>query len=168
MSPNGVLWTLMTIAWAWPSALLAMARDVLERDRVALLRHDAARLHEAVAEAQVAELGGAPQQQILHEPSEPDQQHRRRRRALEQVVDGRDAAVGVAGRRREPEQVGGELPIDIGNPVPVMAQAPSGFWLVRSYPAPATAGRRARAARSRPAGNGQPSSAARAGCACGR
>ena len=23
----------------------------------------------------------------------------------------------------------------IGNPVPVMAQAPSGFWFVRSYPA---------------------------------
>jgi hypothetical protein len=51
---------------------------VLDRDRVALLRHDAAALHEAVAEADVAELRGAPQQQVLHEAAVASQQHRRR------------------------------------------------------------------------------------------
>ena len=48
------------------------AARVLERDRVALLRHDAARLDEAVGEAQVADFGCAPEQQVLHDSSEPD------------------------------------------------------------------------------------------------
>ena len=53
---------------------------VLERHRVALLRHDAARLHEAVGEPQVAELHRAPQQQVLHHPA-------RGRRAAIAVAD---------------------------------------------------------------------------------
>ena len=100
------------IAAAWPSALLRDRARVLERHRVALLRHDAARLHEAVRQPQVAELRRAPEQQILDDAAEPDQQHAGRRRALEQVVDGRDAAVGVAGRPGEPEQLARQLPID--------------------------------------------------------
>ena len=92
--------------------LAADRPHVLDRHRIPLLRHDAARLHESVAEAQVAELRRAPQQQILREAAEAGEQHRGRRRALEQVVDGRDAAVGVAGRRRETEQVGRQRAID--------------------------------------------------------
>ena len=106
MSPNGVLWTTSTIACAWPSALLRDRARMLQRDRIPLLRHDAAALHEPVAEPQVAELRGAPEQHILDEAAEADQQHRRGRRAFEQVVDRRDAAVGVAGRPVEAEQVG--------------------------------------------------------------
>ena len=85
---------------------------VLDGDRVALLGHDAARLHEAVTEPHVAELRRAPQQQILDEAAEPRQEHCRRRGTLEQIIDGRDAAVGVAGRPAETEQVRRELTID--------------------------------------------------------
>ncbi len=49
--------------------------SVLERDRVALLRHDAAALHEAVGQAQIADLRGAPQQQVLQNAAEPGQEH---------------------------------------------------------------------------------------------
>ena len=125
----------ITIACACPSALLAMRARVLERHRVALLRHDAAALHEAVAEPQVVELRGAPQQQVLHEAAEADQQHRRRRCALQQVVDRRDAAVGVAGRPAEAEQIARSAADRSGKPVPVIAHAPSGLRLVRSYAA---------------------------------
>ena len=48
---------------------------MLERHGVALLRHDAAALHEAVAETEIPEFDGAPEQQILHDAPEPDQQH---------------------------------------------------------------------------------------------
>ena len=112
MSPNGVLWTVGDDRLRLAERLAADGARVLERDRVALLRHDAAALHEAVAEAHVAELRGAPEQQVLHEAAVADEQHRRRRRALEQVVDRGDAAVGVAGRPAEAEQLGGQLAID--------------------------------------------------------
>ena len=95
-----------------PDRLAADGARVLERDRVPLLRHDAARLHEALAEPQVAELHRAPQQEVLQHAAEADQQNRRRRRALEQVVDGRDAAVGVAGRAAEAEQRARRVAID--------------------------------------------------------
>ena len=78
---------------------------VLERDRVALLRHDAAALHEPVRQPQVAEFARAPEQQILDDAAKPGQQNRRRGHALDQVVDRRDAAVGVAGRRVESEEL---------------------------------------------------------------
>src|SRR5207244_9130701 len=72
----------------------------------------AARLHEAVAEPDVAEFRRAPQQQVLDEPAEAGEQHGCRRRAFEQIVDRRDTAVRVAGRATEAEQVGGELTVD--------------------------------------------------------
>ncbi len=105
MSPNGVLWTAVTNGLRLAERLAADRARVLERDRIPLLRHDAARLHVAVAETKVAEFGGAPQQQVLHEAAEADEQNRGGRRALEQVVDGRDAAVRVAGRTVEAEKV---------------------------------------------------------------
>ena len=92
--------------------LAADRARVLERDRIALLRHDAARLHEALAEPQVAELHRAPQQEVLQHAAETDQQDRRGRHALEQVVDRRDAAVGVAGRPAEAEQLARAVAID--------------------------------------------------------
>ena len=44
---------------------------VLERHGIALLRHDAAALDESVRQAQVADLGRAPQQQVLNDPAQP-------------------------------------------------------------------------------------------------
>ena len=112
MSPNGVLWTASDDGRRLAERLAADRARVLERDGVALLRHDAARLHEAVGEPQVAELHRAPEQQVLDDAAKPGEQHRRRRHALEQVVDGGDAAVGVAGRAVESEQVARQLAID--------------------------------------------------------
>ena len=54
--------------------LAADGARVLERDRVALLRHDAAALHEPVAETDVVEFSGGPEQQVLHETAEPGDQ----------------------------------------------------------------------------------------------
>ena len=128
--------------------LAADGARVLERDRVALLRHDAAALHEAVAEPQVVELRRAPEQQVLHEA--PDARRAARSAAdgaLEQVVDGGDAAVGVAGRCRRSRADRAVRCRSIGKPVPVMAQAPSGLRLVRSYAPLQPRSRRARAAR---------------------
>ena len=100
MSPKGVLWTVEHDRARLPDRLAADRAGVLERDGVALLRHDAAALDELVGEPQVSELARAPEQQILNDPSEPGEQDRCRRHALEQVVNRRDAAVGIAGRRR--------------------------------------------------------------------
>jgi hypothetical protein len=105
MSPKGVLCTASITRLRLAERLAADGARVLERHRVPLLRHDAARLHEPVAQAQVAELHRAPEQQVLHDPAEAGEQHRRRRRALEQVVHRRDAAVGVARRAVEAEQL---------------------------------------------------------------
>ena len=92
--------------------LAANRARVLQRHRVALLRHDAAALHEAVAQPQVAELHRAPEQQVLDDAAEADEQDAGRRHALEQVVDGGNAAVGVAGRAAEAEQLARAVAID--------------------------------------------------------
>ena len=52
-----------------------MARACSIRDRIALLRHDAAALHEPVAESNVAELRGGPEEQVLHEAAVAGEQH---------------------------------------------------------------------------------------------
>ena len=85
---------------------------VLDGYGVALLRHDAARLHEPVAETDVAELCGRPEQQILCKPAEAGEQHGGGRGAFEQIVDRRDAAVGVSGRPAETQEIGRELAVD--------------------------------------------------------
>ena len=95
-----------------PERLAADRARVLERHRVPLLRHDAAALHEAVGQPQVAEFDRRPEQQVLDDAAEADEHGRRRADALEQIVDGRDAAVGVAGRAVEAEQRGGAVAID--------------------------------------------------------
>ena len=48
---------------------------MLQRHRIPLLRHDAAALHETLADAEVVELRGRPLQEILNEAAEADQQH---------------------------------------------------------------------------------------------
>jgi hypothetical protein len=55
--------------------LAADRTRVLERDRVALLRHDAAALHEAVGQPQVAELCRAPEQEVLHHATEAGEEY---------------------------------------------------------------------------------------------
>jgi len=50
--------------------LAADRARVLERNRVALLRHDAAALHEAFTQPQVPEFRRAPEQQVLDEAAE--------------------------------------------------------------------------------------------------
>src|SRR5262249_17936026 len=80
--------------------------------RIPLLRHDAAALDEPLAEADVVELRRAPEQEILDEPTEADEQYCRRRRTFEQVVHTGDAAVGIASWSREPEEHRRQLPID--------------------------------------------------------
>ena len=132
MSPNGVLCTVSDDRLRLAERLAADRARVLERHRVALLRHDAARLHEAVAEA------AGSRTPTVHQSSRscttrprPTSSTDGRRDALEQVVDRRDAAVGVAGRAVEAEQLAREVRDRSGKPVPVMAQAPSGLRLVR-------------------------------------
>ena len=112
MSPNGVLCAASISPAACPTRLAADRARVLERNRVALLRHDAAALHEAVRQAQVAELHRAPEQQVLDDAAEADEQNGGRADALEQVIDRRDAAVGVAGHAVEAEQRGGTPAVD--------------------------------------------------------
>ena len=85
---------------------------VLQRDRVALLRHDAAALHETVRQPQVLELQRAPEQQVLDHAAEPHQHHGRGGQRLQRVVDRGDAAVGVPRRPAEAEQRGRAVPVD--------------------------------------------------------
>ena len=47
---------------------------MLQRDRIALLRHDAAALHEPLAETQVPEFARAPQEQVLDDAAEAREQ----------------------------------------------------------------------------------------------
>ena len=112
MSPNGVLCAAIISAARLAERLAGDRARVLERHGVPLLRHDAAALHEAVGEAQVAELHRAPQQQVLDDAAEADEHDRRGAHALQQVVDRRDAAVGVAGGAVEPEQLRRPIAID--------------------------------------------------------
>jgi hypothetical protein len=49
----------------------------------------------------------------LNEPPKPRQQHRRRRNTFQQIVNGRDAAVGVAGGTVEAEQIARQVAIDL-------------------------------------------------------
>ena len=92
--------------------LAANRARVFQRHRVALLRHDAAALHEALAQPQVAELHRAPQQKILDDAAEADEQHARRGRALQYIVHGGNAAVGVTGGTAEAEQLARAIAID--------------------------------------------------------
>ena len=112
MSPKGVLWTVSEDGLRLPNRLAANGARVLERHGIALLRHDAARLHEPFAEAQIAELHRAPQQKVLQHAADADEHDGRGRHALEQVVDGGDAAVGVAGRTGEAKQLARAVAID--------------------------------------------------------
>jgi hypothetical protein len=67
--------------------LAADRPGVLDRHGVELLRHDAARLHEAVSEPDVVHFRRAPQQQILHEASEARERDGRRVAALKQYIE---------------------------------------------------------------------------------
>src|SRR4029077_20233098 len=71
-----------------------------------------AELHESVTEADVVHLRRAPEQQILHEASQADEERRGRIRALEQIVHRRNAAVGVAGWSVETEQAARQIAVD--------------------------------------------------------
>ena len=146
--------------------LAADGARVLDGHRVALLRHDAARLHEAVAEAHVAELERAPEQQVLHEAAEAGHRDRRRRDAFEQVVHRGDAAVRVARRALEAEQLARLLAVDRKPRAGDRARCPAGSGS-SSGRRRGAAWHRARPARSRRAGSARPCSAARAACACG-
>ena len=105
---------------------------VLQRDRIALLRHDAADLHEIVRQPQVADLARAPQQHVLDEPADADERHRRPRRRLR--GDSRPSRCCRTCSRSGPSKPSSSLvrSRSIGKPVPVIAQAPSGFRFVRS------------------------------------
>ena len=168
MSPNGVLWTAVIDRLRLADGLAADGARVLERDRVALLRHDAAALHEAVAEPQVAELHRAPEQQVLNDAAEADEQDRgaptrsragsrpsrccrRCCRSGRRSRAARSCAARSIGKAGAGDRAGAER-------VPVGA---------RRRP-PAAAPCRARAARSPPAGSARWSRAAPAACACAR
>src|ERR1051326_6274476 len=85
---------------------------MLERNRIPLLRHDAAALHVPVRQPEVAELARTPEQQILDDASEAAKQYGGRAHALEQIVDGRNAAVRISRRPVETEELGGQASID--------------------------------------------------------
>ena len=110
--------------------LAANRARVLERDGIPLLRHDAAALHEPVSQPQVAELARAPEQQILHDAAEAGEQHRRRRRRSR--ADSRRWRCCRRCCRSRPSKPRSSVvrARSIGNPVPVIAQAPSGLRFV--------------------------------------
>ena len=85
---------------------------VLERHRIAFLRHDAGRLDVRVGEAHKAKFPRGPQQQILHQLSGVDHGDGDGGGGFGEVIDGRDRTVGVLGQAVEAEQLGGELAVD--------------------------------------------------------
>ena len=98
---------------ACPSALLPMARACSSATGLRFCGMMLLHCTNPSREPQVAELRRAPQQQVLHEaaecrPAAPSSAPV----ALEQIVDGGDAAVGVAGGAVEAEQHAGAVAID--------------------------------------------------------
>ncbi len=85
---------------------------VFERDRIPLLRHDAARLHVAGREPQKTVLLGAPQQQVLHQAAQVHHRRRERARRSGHVIDSGDGVVGVLDQTFEAEQFGGHRAVD--------------------------------------------------------
>ena len=74
MSPKGVLWTAVHDRLRLTERLAADGARVLDGHRVALLRHDAARLHEPVAEPHVAELDVPQSSRSWTKRPRPDEQ----------------------------------------------------------------------------------------------
>ena len=112
MSPNGVLWTASTTAAACPTALLPIARACSSATG---LRFCGMMLLHCTNPSGRRRYPNS----LVHQSSRswttrprPDEQHRGRRDALEQIVDGGDAAVGVAGRAVEAEQRRRPIAID--------------------------------------------------------
>ena len=112
ISPKGVLWTVRTIRAAWPSGLAAVARACSSATGFRFCGMMLLHCTKPSRQPQIAHLARAPQQQVLHHPAETGRERRRRRHALQQVVDRGDAAVGVPGRRVEAKEHGGSLAID--------------------------------------------------------
>ena len=101
--------------------------QVLDRHRVALLRHDRADLHEGVR----ARRAGRPRSSVqncrswIGRPRWRNSSFDRRIDAGD-VVDGGDAAVGILQRRGEAEKLGHALRGRAGSPMVVIAAAPIG------------------------------------------
>ena len=107
-----MLWTASRIAARLPERLAADRARMFERDRISLLRHDAAALHELIPEPEIAEFAGAPEQEILNDTTKSRQEDRNSRNAFQQIVDRCNAAVRVAGWTVEAEQIARSLTID--------------------------------------------------------
>src|ERR1700735_3662110 len=86
--------------------------DVFKRDRVALLRHDAADLDISVGETEIVELGSAPKKKVLRKTSEVDHANRENRAALREVIDCSDRSVGVDLESFEAKKLLGEVTVD--------------------------------------------------------
>ena len=100
---------------------------VLERHRISLLRHDAARLHEPLAEPEVTELHRAPQQKVLHArgPARPGESTSPTRSRADSRPS-RCCRRCCPSARRNP--AARWCAVDrSGNPVPVIAHAPNGL-----------------------------------------
>ena len=66
------------MACGFAERLAGNRTGVLERNGVALLRHDAAPLHKTVGKLQVTELAGAPLEQVLDDTAKSHQHDLRR------------------------------------------------------------------------------------------
>jgi hypothetical protein len=85
---------------------------MLQRHRIALLRHDAGALHVTIAQPQKSELARRPQQQVLRELSQVHHRYRHRRSCFRQVINGGDRTVGVFRQTLESQQPGRFVAVD--------------------------------------------------------
>jgi hypothetical protein len=86
--------------------------QVLDRHRIALLRHDRAHLDEGVRHVQVADLEARPGVQVLHEAPCVKEHELQRTVDAGRIVGRRDRAVGVFLRIGKAQEVGHSLAIE--------------------------------------------------------
>ena len=132
MSPNGVLCTVVSTACAWPSALLPDGARVLDGDRIALLRHDAARSARSRRRSAGSRI---PPYTTAADPARSGRARSAARRLPTRSRAGSRPSRCCRRCCRSVRRSRADRDVScrsIGNPVPVIAHAPSGLRFVRS------------------------------------
>ncbi len=86
--------------------------DMLQRNRIPLLRHDAADLHIGITKPQVAEFHRAPQQQILRKPAQAQHRAGKYRAALDKIIHRRNRPIRVDLQALEAKHLFRKVPVD--------------------------------------------------------